>query len=255
MPTSRLLQSTTLPSPEVQNRPPDLQKNSISDHGLDYIAEITTGGSYVPDAGLNPAAHFGTFERKLPQALELDPLFVNCLAGSDLWSFRDNIYFLQRAMELATRNGVTIAFETHRSRSTFHPLITQRLLEEMPDLQLTIDFSHWCCVCERLVLDELPDILELCANHAKHIHARIGYDQGPQVPDPRAPEFAAACAHTKSGGIGSWDGMTATGNLMRYHDTGIWTGRLFTFRTVHTASGGRSLGVEQVDWTEAEGAF
>ena len=179
------------PSPESKTDR-QVHRKILSDHGLDYIAEITTGGSYVPDAGLNPAAHFDTFERKLPLALELDPLFVNCLAGSDLWSFRDNICFLQRAMELTTRNGVTIAFETHRSRSTFHPLITQRLLEELPDLQLTIDFSHWCCVCERLVLDELPDILELCANHAKHIHARIGYDQGPQVPDPRAPEFAPA---------------------------------------------------------------
>ena len=45
------------------------------------LRKLLTGGSYVPDAGLNPAAHFGTFERKLPQALELDPLFVNCLAG------------------------------------------------------------------------------------------------------------------------------------------------------------------------------
>ena len=54
----------------------------LIEHGLDYIAEITTGGSYVPDAGLNPAAHFDTFERKLPEALELDPLFVNCLAGA-----------------------------------------------------------------------------------------------------------------------------------------------------------------------------
>jgi len=67
------------PSPESKTDR-QVHRKILSDHGLDYIAEITTGGSYVPDAGLNPAAHFDTFERKLPLALELDPLFVNCLA-------------------------------------------------------------------------------------------------------------------------------------------------------------------------------
>ena len=32
------------------------------------------------------------------------------------------------------------------------------------------------------------------ARHAQHIHARVGYDQGPQVPHPAAPEYAAALA-------------------------------------------------------------
>ncbi|MEM7014089.1 MAG: sugar phosphate isomerase/epimerase, partial [Verrucomicrobiota bacterium] len=26
--------------------------------------------------------------------------------------------------------------------------------------------------------------------NAFHLHGRVGYDQGPQVPDPRAPEYA-----------------------------------------------------------------
>ena len=47
-------------------------------------------------------------------------------------------------------------------------------------------------VCERLVDDE--EALELAISRARHIHARVGYAQGPQVPDPRAPEYAAELA-------------------------------------------------------------
>ena len=36
-------------------------QRTLNDHGLEYIAEITTGGSYVPDAGSDPAAHFASF--------------------------------------------------------------------------------------------------------------------------------------------------------------------------------------------------
>jgi sugar phosphate isomerase/epimerase len=167
-------------------------RSALADYDLLYIAEITTAGSYVPEAGLDAGAHFDSFQQKLEQSLELDPILVNCLAGSDLWTFSDTVDFFHKALPLAQRCGAAVAFETHRSRSLFHPLVTTKLLHEIPELQLTIDFSHWCCVCERLVMDELPYVLELCAKHARHIHARIGYDQGPQVPDPRAPEYAPA---------------------------------------------------------------
>ena len=112
------------------------------------------------------------------------------MAGSDLWSFRDSVRFFTSALEIAKRYGAPVSFETHRSRSLFHPLVTRDLLRELPDLQLTIDFSHWCVVTERLVLDELPEVLDLCAERVRHIQPRIGYDQGAQVPDPRAPEYA-----------------------------------------------------------------
>lgn len=39
------------------------------------------------------------------------------------------------------------------------------------------------------LLDDVPEILRRCARHALHIHARVGYEEGPQVPDPRAPEY------------------------------------------------------------------
>ena len=45
------------------------------------------------------------------------------------------------------------------------------------------------CVCERL-LDGCEPIIEQAARHCLHVHARVGYAEGPQVPDPRAAEWA-----------------------------------------------------------------
>ena len=96
--------------------------------------------------------------------------------------------FFVRAMEIADSFKLIVSFETHRGRSLFNPWITQRIVRALPSIRLTCDFSHWCVVCERLIDTEL-DIIEALAPHAHHIHARVGYDQGPQVPHPAAPEY------------------------------------------------------------------
>jgi len=41
-------------------------------------------------------------------------------------------------------------------------------------------------------MDSELDIIHQIANNAHHIHARVGYDQGPQVPNPAAPEYQQA---------------------------------------------------------------
>jgi hypothetical protein len=38
------------------------------------------------------------------------------------------------------------------------------------------------------------DSITRVAQQAHHIHGRVGYDQGPQVPHPGAPEYAEALA-------------------------------------------------------------
>ncbi len=54
--------------------------------------------------------------------------------------------------------------------------------------KFTLDISHWCNVHESL-LDDQPETIELALQRTEHIHARIGYAEGPQVNDPRAPEW------------------------------------------------------------------
>lgn len=171
---------------------------ALAVHGLSFIAEISTTGYAVPDPGSTVQQHLDAMEEIIVRSLPAGPRFFSAMAGSDLWEFRDSVVFLTKAWELAARYGIRVGFETHRSRSLFHPVITKNLLAEVPPIELTLDFSHWCNVCERLVLDELPEILALCADRALHVQPRVGYDQGAQVPDPRAPAYeAAVSAHLR----------------------------------------------------------
>lgn len=51
--------------------------------------------------------------------------------------------------------------------------------------------SHWCNVCESLCEDQAGTIDEILPA-VSHIHARVGHAHGPQVSDPRAPEWKPA---------------------------------------------------------------
>lgn len=185
---------------------------AIEEFDLLFIAEISTTGYAVPDPGSTVADHLDAFERLLDHSLTARPLFVSAMSGSDLWSFGESVDFLSRAHALVVDRGVRCGFETHRSRSLYHPVRAAELLAELPaDFEITADFSHWCVVTERLVLDELPDVLALCASRALHIQPRVGYDQGAQVPDPRAPEYAPAVEAHLRWWRALWEGQRRRG--------------------------------------------
>ena len=188
-------------------------RSRLSDSGLSYIAEICTAGSYVPDRRATLKEHLESFQALAENSLECAPLFLTAIAGCDAWPFSKSVDFFGAAIQIADELRVTVSFETHRSRSMFHPWVTRDLLLELPDLRLTCDFSHWCCVCERLISTE-PEILKLCAERAHHIHARVGYDQGPQVPHPAAPEYRPALeAHEQWWDL-IWQAQSARGQLV-----------------------------------------
>jgi hypothetical protein len=123
--------------------------------------------------------------------MDCKPLFLTVIAGCDAWSIGEHVEFFAEAIGIADELGVTASFETHRSRSLFNPWTARDILRQLPEMKLTCDYSHWCVVCERL-LDSEPDVLSLCTERAWHIHARVGYAQGPQVPHPAAPEYREA---------------------------------------------------------------
>ena len=178
------------PAPENAVQASSMQRQ-LEESGLSYIAEITTAGSYVPERLASLQQHIDSFSMKLEHSMRLEPLFITCLGGCDAWREDDSIEFFSTAMELAKSAGIPVSFETHRSRSMFNPWVTQHIVEQLPQILLTVDFSHWCVVCERLMDTEL-DVIQAIAGNVQHIHARIGYEQGPQVPDPRAPEYEYA---------------------------------------------------------------
>ncbi|MDD3764457.1 MAG: TIM barrel protein [Nevskiales bacterium] len=166
---------------------------ALADYGLAYIAEITTAGSYVPERHASVDQHLQDLDAGLSRARALNPLHVNCIGGCDAWPLADSLRFFEAGIALARQHGLSLSFETHRGRSLFNPWTTRDVVAALPQLALTVDFSHWCVVCERLIDTEL-EILQTIAPKVHHIHARVGYDQGPQVPHPGAPEYADALA-------------------------------------------------------------
>lgn len=153
---------------------------------LRWIPMVFTEGRSVKE-------HIDSFKKQIDEVAPHQPLLINSHSGRDAFSFSESIEFFTAALKLENEYNIPIAHETHRSRILFNPWITRDILLELPTLQLCCDYSHWVTVCERLIDDQL-DILTLCAQHALHIHARVGHEQGPQVSDPRAPEFAAHVA-------------------------------------------------------------
>jgi hypothetical protein len=163
----------------------------LRDADVPFIAELTTGGGYVP-AHASMDRHLEELRTIAEASLEAGPTGFTALAGCDAWSLTQGVEFLGQALEILADLGIRASFETHRSRLTFNPWITRDLLLQVPEMRLTCDFAHWCCVCERLVMESEPEVLALCADRASHVHARVGYDQGPQVPHPAAPEYREA---------------------------------------------------------------
>lgn len=170
---------------------------TLAGAGLDLIAEVCTAtpaGCYVPRPGATPADHLQSLREGIERSLPASPRFINTMAGSDAWTFREKVDFHADIVALEREYGIAISVETHRGRPLNSAWMARDILLEVPDLKLTCDFSHFVVVAERLVMDEHPDILALCADHAFHLQTRVGYAQGPQVPDPRDPWHAADLA-------------------------------------------------------------
>lgn len=134
--------------------------------------------------------HFSNFSKSLNALLSSDfqPLYVNCHAGKDYFSFEENSQIVDFCIKKMKETGVKILQETHRSRMCFSTVATRNLLEKFPEMKLTLDISHWCNVHESM-LDDQKETVSLALSNTAHIHARIGHEEGPQVNDPRAPEW------------------------------------------------------------------
>ncbi len=198
-----------MPIPETPEARRELRQK-LDARGLDFIGEVCTAGSYVPRRDASLEEHLSSFQAQVENAGEVAPLFVSSMAGCDAWSISQSVEFFGKAHQIAQICGVVASFETHRSRSFFNPWTTRDILLQLPELRITCDFSHWCVVCERLI-DSEPDVLELCFERAKHIHARVGFDQGAQVSDPRAPEFSLELDSHERWWHCIWDALRARG--------------------------------------------
>ncbi len=139
----------------------------------------------------NPQEHLEFYKKMIDAAARQNiqrPLYINNHSGRDHFSFDDNKKFIEHSQALAKETGILICHETHRGRMLFAAHITRKFIESFPELRLTLDISHWCNVHESLLADQ-QETVELALSRTDHIHARIGHPEGPQVNDPRAPEW------------------------------------------------------------------
>jgi sugar phosphate isomerase/epimerase len=135
--------------------------------------------------------HLDTFKKMIDAAATnkvQKPLYINCHSGRDWFSFEQNKQFIDYTTQVSKQTGVLICHETHRARILYSAAVSRQFIEKLPDLRITFDVSHWCNVHESLLEDQ-QDTVNMALERVGHIHARIGHPEGPQVNDPRAPEW------------------------------------------------------------------
>ncbi len=135
--------------------------------------------------------HLSTLEERLRMLMSFEPRFVNSHTGRNLFTLEENLKVFDMAESVAADTGIPLVHETHRGRATHAPWRSAEMISARPKLQLAMDMSHWCNVCESLLADQ-DDFMEQILPNVGHVHARVGWAHGPQVSDPRAPEWADA---------------------------------------------------------------
>jgi sugar phosphate isomerase/epimerase len=137
--------------------------------------------------------HFAGFKKNLDTIIysPQKPLYVNCHSGKDHFSFDQATQIINYTIALSKQSGIPIYHETHRTRILYSAVTAKHFMDTIPQLRLTLDISHWCVVHESL-LEEMPDVVAQALDRADHIHSRVGHAEGPQVSDPRAPEWNKA---------------------------------------------------------------
>lgn len=113
---------------------------------------------------------------------------INMQTGRDCFSWDENEAIFRLSEAYQNSSKVQIIHETHRQRCLFSAHTTRLALEKIPNLKITLDISHWICVAENFLSDQ-SDATDIAIARTEHIHARVGHPQGPQVNDPRAPEW------------------------------------------------------------------
>lgn len=169
--------------------PPDAGKSeqlaeTLGKHGLEYILQCNAFSTNFDD-------YLIAYRKELEHAARLKPILINCHTGKDHFYYDKNEKLIAAAEAISQLTGVPIVHETHRGRFPFAAHVTQEYLERLPALQLALDISHWCVVHESLLEDQ-SEAVSQALHRASHIHARVGHTQGPQVNDPRAPEWQAS---------------------------------------------------------------
>ena len=131
------------------------------------------------------------YESGLEEILAWNPIKINSHTGSDFWTIEQNLAFLKAGEKIAKKAGIPLLHETHRARFSYSLPAALAMLDRFKELKYTLDVSHWMVVHERLISKTDPFLQKILPT-VEHIHARVGFAEGPQVNNPAAPEWAQA---------------------------------------------------------------
>ena len=173
----------------------------VSDHAVQRPAAERAGIAYLAMVqGNTPEG----FKHDLGEAYDCGAVKATVHFGSSNWTEDRMSAFLEKALRIAEDVPFQVNFETHRGRALYEPMHAARLLERFDALHLCADLSHWTVVTESM-LGGFKDQLDLVLRRTRHIHARVGHEEGPQVSDPRAPRWKGQLdAH-----LAWWDAVRA----------------------------------------------
>jgi sugar phosphate isomerase/epimerase len=157
----------------------------IEKYGLDVIPQHY--GTYDADF----SKHYDSFAAWFELVKPFKALKIDSQTGKDFFTFEQNKKLIDLTVDYTKSTGVEVYHETHRNKFAFAAHITRDYLLRIPYLKLTLDASHWVNVAESFLEDQ-EEAMELAISRTEHIHARVGYPEGPQVPDPRVPEWQFA---------------------------------------------------------------
>ena len=147
-------------------------------------------GQYWQSLESNFKENIENYKKHIENLAEVKPVLINTQTGKDYFTLQQNMKIVVAAQKLTKSTGIQVVHETHRGKFLFCLPVFLQALKEDPDMKIALDASHWCNVHESLLEDQEAGIKKATQATA-HIHSRVGFQEGPQVNDPRAPEWAA----------------------------------------------------------------
>ena len=161
------------------------------------------------------ATHLAVFKESVVAAQEFRPTLVISHTLKDFFTHDMAAEFFTEALRWEEENNYIVCHETHRRRFLHSPWVARDFLPQFPQMKICADLSHWCCVAETSPDDpDLTQVIEDMAPMVYHVHCRVGYDHGPQVPDPRAPEWLAYTEGHERWWDTIWKAQLARGQLV-----------------------------------------
>ncbi len=167
---------------------PSDQKQKAEISGLLQEFNLQLIAQHWETATENFPKHRIEYRKRLENLATANPLFINTQTGKDYFSFDQNAKLIEIADAVSQKYGIKIIHETHRGKFSFAAHVTADFLRKIEKLRLTLDISHWCNVAESMLHDQTNSV-DLAISRTDHIHARVGFQEGPQIPDPQAPEW------------------------------------------------------------------